>query len=165
MGRYFCAACCRLFVESMDVRTPSQVVMLPDDPKREGHLVDNHRCSLESEVSTGCMREISFHKVVPCGRPGGGRVRTKAVTRGLHPGRLLAHHPVCEQASLQALQTLSDVEDTFWNRGPEVFHDPQQTALHPGTRSSKNRAGLGNTCREDADSGSSPAACHPTVSG
>lgn len=92
-------------------------------------------------------------------------MRTKAVTRGLHPGRLLAHHPVCEQASLQALQTLSDVEDTFWNRGPEVFHDPQQTALHPGTRSSKNRAGLGNTCREDADSGSSPAACHPTVSG
>lgn len=92
-------------------------------------------------------------------------MRTKAVTQGLHPGRLLAHNPVCEQASLQVLQMLSYAEDMFWNKGPEVFHDPQWTSLHPGTWSSNNRARLGNTCREDADLGSSPAACHPTISG
>lgn len=33
--------------------------------------------------------------------------------QGLHPGRLSAHNPVWEQASLQVLWTLSDVENAF----------------------------------------------------
>ena len=87
--------------------------MLPGDPEREDRLVDNHRSTLESEVSTACRCEIRFHVVLPCGRPGGGRARTKAVMQDLHPGRLSAHNPVWEQSSLQVLWTLSDVENAF----------------------------------------------------
>lgn len=87
--------------------------MLPGDPEREDRLVDNHRSRLESEVSTACRREIHFHVVLPCGRPGGGRARTKAVMQGLHPGRLSAHNPVWEHTSLQVLWMLSDVENAF----------------------------------------------------
>lgn len=76
-------------------------------------------------------------------------MRTKAVTQGSTRVQAVSPQPCVRAGALQVLQMLSYAEDMFWNKGPEVFHDPQWTSLHPGTWSSNNRARLGNTCREE----------------